>query len=76
MIAKYRIMVSAPNIRNTQKGTVFAVPFCVFSAIQRLVIRHIPEIRFQISVVHQVCIFRRVIVDQIIQLRAFEHISY
>ena len=68
MSAKSRITAAPADNRNMQKGTAVAIPFVVYSVVHRLVIRHSPKIRFQISIEHQVCVSNRVIVDQIIQL--------
>ena len=59
----------------TTKGTALAVPFVVYSTIQWPILSHILEICFQISMEHQVCIPDRIIVNQIVQLRPFVHIS-
>ena len=61
--AKPGLTAAATDIWNMQKGTAVAFSFVVYSVVQRLVIRHSPKIRFQISIEHQIRIRNRVIVD-------------
>ena len=45
------------------------------SAIQRMIVRYVPEIRLGVSVENQISIGQRVIVDQVVQFRPLVHIG-